>query len=236
MTIDGEPAAGDPRGGRWRPAAGHPLAVLDGLALGACQLGVLLGPKNNVGSTYFRLVLRDAAGREGEPYPALGLYNHGPFPAYNWVELIRYEPLISFGPERLDLRASGAEEPIFAALSSLVPPGGHLMVEYDSPGHAETARGLALGFPPAVTPLGYRLFQAGCRSFRDWYISEGGREGPRKLQGFKPLNEEARREKDGLLRREVEEFLGREALGAHQPLEAEARERGRRLLEALARG
>jgi len=194
---------------------------------------VFLGPKNNVGSIYFRLVLRDATGRDGEPNLALGLYNQGPFPAYNWLEIIRYEPVIALGPQRLDLRASGAEGPLFAALASLVPPGGHLMVEYDSPAQAETAQGLARGFPPAVTPLGYLLFQAGCRSFRDWYISEGGREGPRKLQGFVPLDEGVRREKSVLLRREVEAFLAGRALRAHEPLEAKAQERGRRVLAAL---
>ena len=66
---------------------------------------------------------------------------------------------------------------------------------------------LPLGSPPVVTPLGYRLFQAGVRSYRDWYISEGGREGPRKLQGFKPLNEEIAREKTAALLAEVQAVL-----------------------------
>ncbi len=234
MTDDGEPAAGHPRSSKWHPATGHILAALESLELGGYRVSVLLGPKNNVGSTYFRLTLSDAAGREGDPCPALGLYNQGSFPAYNWLELIRYEPVVEFGPRRLDLRSTGAEGRLFAALSALVPPGGHLMVEYDSPGHAETAGGLALGFPPVVTPLGYLLFQAGCRSFRDWYISEGGREGPRKLQGFKPLNEEVRKEKSDLLRQEVETFLARLSPRAPRPLEAAARERGRQVLAALA--
>ena len=78
------------------------------------------------------------------------------------------------------------------------------MVEYDSPFHEATARMLTLGYPPVTTPLGYRLFQAGVRSYRDWYIPEGGREGPRKLQGFKPLNEEIAREKTAALLAEVE--------------------------------
>ena len=53
------------------------------------------------------------------------------------------------------------------------------------------------------------MFGIGCRSYRDWYISEGGREGPRKLQGFMPLNEEVRREKENNLRAELTEFLSR---------------------------
>lgn len=233
MAGGTEAARGGQAGGKWRPPAGHALAALEGLALGPCRLAVLLGPKNNVGSTYFRLLLRDATGREGEPDVALGLHSSGPLPAYNWLELVRYEPAVTFGPTGFDLRASGAEGTLFAALSALVPPGGHLMVEYDSPAQTETARGLALGFPPAATPLGYLLFQAGCRSFRDWYISEGGREGPRKLQGFKPLDEAIAREKCDLLRREIESFLARGAPPAHGRLEAGARDRARRVLAAL---
>ena len=54
-----------------------------------------------------------------------------------------------------------------------------------------TARALAAGVPPVATPLGALLFDLGCGvAFRDWYISEGGREGPRKLQGFRATNEE----------------------------------------------
>jgi hypothetical protein len=65
-----------------------------------------------------------------------------------------------------------------------------------------------------TTPLGYRLFQAGVRSYRDWYIPEGGREGPRKLQGFKPLNDEISREKTAALVAEVNAVMaGAEAHG-----------------------
>jgi hypothetical protein len=85
-----------------------------------------------------------------------------------------------------DIRDGDNDRALFQMLAALVPPGGHLMVEYDSPFHEATARMLTLGYPPVTTPLGRRLFQAGVRSYRDWYISEGGREGPRKLQGFKP--------------------------------------------------
>lgn len=81
------------------------------------------------------------------------------------------------------------------------------MLEYDSPSQEATARILVLGYPPVTSPNGYRLFQAGVRSYRDWYISEGGREGPRKLQGFKPLSEEIAREKTTALLAEVEGVL-----------------------------
>ncbi len=65
------------------------------------------------------------------------------------------------------------------------------MAEYDSRPRTSTARALAAGVPPVATPLGALLFDLGCGvAFRDWYISEGGREGPRKLQGFRAASEE----------------------------------------------
>jgi len=91
---------------------------------------------------------------------------------------------------------------------------------------------LALGYPQVTSPLGYLMFLAGCRSYRDWYISEGGREGPRKLQGFKPLNEEIRREKEDQLRRELEALLARRD-DSHGEWGALARRLGRQVLDAL---
>ena len=73
---------------KWTLPGDHPLAALDGRRLGDHRLLVLLGPKNNVGSRYFRLFLVNPGGRLAEPPLALGLYGAGPFPAYNWVELI----------------------------------------------------------------------------------------------------------------------------------------------------
>jgi hypothetical protein len=38
---------------------------------------------------------------------------------------------------------------LMALLGELIPPGGHLMLEYESPRWASTARALNLGAPPA---------------------------------------------------------------------------------------
>lgn len=192
----------------WSLAGEHPLARLHGAALGGYRLIVLLGPRNNVGSRYFQLFLAAPDGRLSPPL-ALGLYNAGPFPAYNWIELTQYHAVLRFGDDVLDMADEGLDRTLFEMLSQFVPPGGHLMVEYDSPSQRATERVLTLGYPPATSPLGRLMFRAGCRSYRDWYISEGGREGPRKLQGFKPLNEEVRREKEAQLRRQLEELLSR---------------------------
>ena len=108
------------------------------------------------------------------------------------------------------------------------------MVEYDSPSQKASERVLTLGYPPVTSPIGYLMFQVGCRSFRDWYISEGGREGPRKLQGFKPWNNEITREKTEALHAELEGF--RLAPGAESEWRAQAERTARAVLEALGEG
>ncbi len=220
----------------WSLPGGHPLARLHGAPLALREdrhrLVVLLGPKNNVGSRYFQLFLADAGGHLASEPLALGLHNSGPFPAYNWIELMQYRAVQRFGGATLDLAVRGLDRPLFETLSQLVPPGGHMMVEYDSPSQRASERVLTLGYPQASSPLGYLMFRAGCRSYRDWYISEGGREGPRKLQGFKPLNEEIRREKEARLRRELEELLSR-TQDSHGQWGALARRNAREVLREL---
>ena len=225
-------AGPDPGAPKWQPPSDHPLARLHDAPLGPYRLTVLLGPKNAVGSRYFRLTLGHAEGASAEPDLAVGLFNSGPFPAYNWLELVRYQPLLRVGDITIDLPAQGLDEALFRTLSTVVPAGGHLMVEYDSPTQAETARALALGYPPAVSHLGHLLFRAACLSFRDWYISEGGREGPRKLQGFKPWSEKVAQEKAEALRRELGAFLARPVSPAAD-LDFACRQRAVSILAAL---
>lgn len=219
-------------GRQWSLPGEHPLALLHGGSLGRCWLVVLLGPKNNVGSRYFQLWLADG-GRLGDEPLAVGLHNAGRFPAYNWIELTQYRAVQQFGEEALDLAVEGLDGALFEMLSQFAPPGGHMMVEYDSPSQRASERVLTLGYPQASSPLGYLMFRAGCRSYRDWYISEGGREGPRKLQGFKPLNEEVRREKEQRLRDELEAFLSRGGADSRDEWGALARENAKRVLEEL---
>ena len=228
----------------------HPLGRLQGLPLGPYRLLALLGPKNNVGSRYSQLFLVDSAGSMSEEAVVFGLHNSGPYPGYNWAEVIRYDPSPRFRGEAAELRPAGPpgragrpgagrtglEEGLFQALADLVPAGGHLMVEYDSPAQKESERILGLGYPPVTSPLGYLLFRAGCRSFRDWYISEGGREGPRKIQGFKPLNEALAKERTEALRRQVEGCLAGPDRPQHGEYGRTARRLAEAVLEALAKG
>ena len=204
----------------WRPAPeaedvkNIPIAFLDGSPLGAFTMRVYLGPKNSVGATYFQFVIVDGSGRESQPV-LQGLCNTGEYPAYNWIEVAFFQPrvaLIATETARaafVDLREAGLEEPLFKRLADLLPPGGHLMVEYDSPEQEETRQGLERGFPPAVTPVGSLLFRVGCGlSFKDWYFAEGGSEGPRKLQGYKPASAEDARRWVRQAAEELEAFLG----------------------------
>ena len=129
--------------------------------------------------------------------------------------------------------ARGAEEAfqaeLVAALATLLPPGGYLMIAY---GDDETERGLKRRFPPAVTPLGKALLDAGCTWFKDWYYPEGWMEGGMKLQGNMPVSPEAREQGLAAVRAEVEEWLE----GAGRPADAEddvlerARARGQEIL------
>jgi hypothetical protein len=222
--------------GWWLPArADHPLGQLQGRALGPARLLVLLGPKNAVGACYFQAFLRLADGRSSSEPLLLGLHNSGRYPAYNWIDVIRYESSVAFERgETLDLAARRLDRRLFRLLGQLIPPGGHLMVEYESEGQRPSERMLALGVPPVATPLGYLFFLSGCgASFRDWYISEGGREGPRKLQGFKPLDAEDADRKARSLAEELRRFLARAPREEHRQWEGPARRLARRVLRRL---
>jgi hypothetical protein len=110
------------------------------------------------------------------------------------------------------------------------------MVEYDSPQRAETAQALAHTVPAIATPLGSLLFDLGYGAkFKDWQIAEGGAEGPRKLQAYKPLADEyASRWRDEAAA-DLRAFLSRNTNDVSEPVRA-ARERARHVLKQLERG
>lgn len=205
----------------WRRIAtgeGHPLGLLAGARLGRTRLDALEGPANPFGARYFALF-----SRRGHELLLLGLYHRGEYPAQNWVEMIAVSPRIAGSRRELSL---------FRHLGALVPPGGHLMVEYESPERGETARALGLGVPPSATPLGGLLFRAGCGvAFKDHYYAEGWREGARKLQGFKALNPEHARERAGGMAQALRDFLARKA---SSEIERKAQRRARRMLKLIA--
>ncbi len=196
--------------------AAHPLAALAGAPLGRYRLRVLTGPPTRTGAQTFGLRLAGPDGRMTQEPFLVGVFRPGRRPAETWVEVdwLDFKPVLvgtSGAGEPVDLDAEGLIEPLLARLAAVLPPGGSLMVEYANPRWQETARALALGVPPAATELGFLLIRAGCLGgFKDWYFAEGGWEGPRKLQAFRPdpaaVADRARR-----LLAELESFVRRPA-------------------------
>lgn len=218
----------------------HPLARLHGRRLDGQRIRVMLGPTSRFGARYFQLFLEDDTGATSLQPAVVGLQHSGPYPAYNWIEVAELNLQLSFpgGRDRpggtLDLSRDPGQQRLFDLLAETIPPGGHLMVEYDSPQQAATARSLARGVPPVATPLGALLFASGCgASFKDWDIAEGGREGPRKLQGFKPLHEDDARAKAARMARDLLTYLDSLPAHADNDLEREAARRTLETLEAL---
>jgi hypothetical protein len=171
----------------------HPLATIGSQPLAGREVGVLLGPKNRFGAEYFQVFVADEDPDSVVRQAIVGLHSAGHHAAHNWVEII------CFGDDVIHASSEGDGDQVrdgtclnlLQRVADAIPAGGHLMVEYDSPGQRETARALALGVPPAATQLGFLMYLVGCgATFRDWYFAEGGSEGPRKLQGSKPLNRE----------------------------------------------
>jgi hypothetical protein len=168
----------------------HPLQSLENHLLGRYRLH-LQGLKQLRFSGWrgFALALR---GREGvffQPPVVQGIYSAGGKDNVKpWMDITVSE-IIEGGPgRRINLSQQGLMHKLFQSLSELIPPGGHLMVSYEdeNPLHRETARALSAGVPPVLTPLGFLLFMSGFRLVKNWYLSEGGYEGPRKLWGEKP--------------------------------------------------
>lgn len=124
---------------------------------------------------------------------------HPSFKASEWVDM-NYRSEVSINNVLHSLAAAGSDVELFERLGKVIPPGGSMMVAYrmfygEEQIHRDTREALDMGIPPALTPIGYLMFRADCGwSFRDWYFAEGGREGPEKLQGFKPVSDMQRKE------------------------------------------
>jgi hypothetical protein len=188
----------------------HPLVQLEGKSLSDARLGVLFGPNNRYGARYFKLILKGEKDRLSQSI-LLGLYNSGKYPGYNWIEIISLSRHTQLDGQDIFISDINLQK-LLQYLSNLIPPGGHMMVEYESDEWEDTRLSLLCGIPPIATHLGFLLFKAGCGiAFKDWHFAEGGVEGPRKLLGFKALNEEHRRIRSVEMSKELTEFLKSEA-------------------------
>ena len=127
---------------------------------------------------------------------------------------------------------SAIEKELLSLFSESLTAGESLYVEYYA--DDESRRQLEGGIPPAASRVGYRLLDLGFTWFKDWYFPEGFMEGGQKLQGEKPLNDEARRRHVTSIRRGLTSFLEETAgLAEGEYYLATARDRAKHLLSTL---
>jgi len=141
----------------------------------------------------FKLYLQNPEGRLSREPVIKGIHSRGGKDGVKpWMDL-DYREELEFETEgtRLSLSEVELDHKLFKALGNIIPPGGHLMVSYEGRDkiHEETVKLLSLGVPPSITPLGWLIFMAGFQLIKNWYLAEGGFEGPRKLWGEKAPDE-----------------------------------------------
>ena len=207
------------------------LRELEGSRVGECHLSLgRVKSGRTREEAYFALYLSCPEGRSEKPVVE-GLYRRsGEGGVGSWVEF-RYRPAVTLqGGVVLDLEKASRTRELFLDLKGLVGPGGAFHVVYGAEPHPffrETERGLKLGFPPPLTPLGKVLWECGFRWFKDWYFPEGWLEGSMKLQATLPLDAMAASQREEEAWSEVRAFLRRVDEGMV--------ERGELLERALAR-
>lgn len=196
------------------------LTALEGLALGTYVLRLgEVQPLRWVEQVRFDVYLEEG-GRLSLAPAFSGVYSAGRPSLYvpGWIDGIFYDR-VGFAGAEVDLIAAGLEGPLMAALGQLIPPGGRMWLAYETfahegPIHQATRQALALSLPLLVTPLGYLLYLAGCWcALRDWYIPEGWREGPRKLQGNKPVDAAHARRRAAETVKVLQDFLSHPPAG-----------------------
>lgn len=206
------------------------LAAVDGAEVPGGRLQVHLGPRR-IGGRYARI---DLELDRGSQRFVQALFNDGPYPGQNWVEVFDLDlPPVLLGKDGWELELA----PYLGPVADAIPPGGHMMVEYEKELWQTTQKGLLAGIPPLAMPLGGLLFEVGCGdSFKDWYFPEGGQEGGRKLQGNKALSPDRAGEMAKKGAEELRAFLAAPVRG-DTDTDARARQDATRILEALrARG
>ncbi len=174
-----------------------------------------------------------------------GVYSRGGRWVKGWVEVGDYYPVVQFASGAsasitLDLSERRIDRQIFQLLSETIPGGGHFMfayeVSFDSALHRETQTSLLRGIPAVCTAQGGLLFWSGFRFVKDWYLAEGGHEGPRKLWGEKPSNDVEFRFFDQKTFFQLLEFLSRKPNAAAMGVELESRRRASEVLRELVLG
>jgi len=186
----------------------------------------------------FRLYIRDSRGALSEIPVIKGIYSIGGRDGVKpWMDLEYYEELDFFAEKEaknnLILSSNSLDRKLFKYLGCIIPPGGHLMVSYEGEQiiHSNTRKSLSIGIPPAVTPLGFLIIQGGFQLIKDWYLSEGGHEGPRKLWGEKAPDHTWAQTFYKKTAQQLRQFLDAENNLAYKELQEPAIKRSKEILE-----
>jgi len=225
------------------PAAKHIAAKFEGEVLKGADsrryrlvVSDLKPVRPRAGWLYIAIALINPGGQRSKTPLMTGIVSGGGRGVMPWFEC-RLNPAVEWPDgSTLDARACGLEAGLVNLIGKIIPPGGHLMVEYETAGQNETHAELLLRVPPAASYLGSLMFRAGFRGeFKDWYISEGGHEGPRKLQANKSPTATAARAAMRTHRTELTAFAKRSLPGnpADAAVVARAQARARTLLAEL---
>lgn len=187
------------------------LDALNDQPIGSYRLQVeKLGQTRFFDQQNFELYLIDSHANKSRSPIFRGLYNAGRPSIHvpTWIDGEFVEGENTAGPSVNALHPPSSVEsksPILTMtlaellaqkLGALIPRGGRFWLAYESfevEGELmrETRAGLLANIPLVTTPIGFLLFRAECwLGLRDWHFPEGGREGPRKLQGNKAVNSE----------------------------------------------
>ncbi len=188
----------------------------------------------------FRLYIRNSRGSLSSSPVIKGIYSAGGKDGVKpWMDLEYYEEL-KFVEEKetegsLTLNSNNLDRKLFKYLGNTIPKGGHLMVSYEGEQviHTSTIKSLSMGIPPAATPLGFLIFQGGFQLIKDWYLSEGGYEGPRKLWGEKAPDDAWTKAFNEKTAQQADWFLERNQNSAHGKLMEAAVQRSKEILEII---
>jgi hypothetical protein len=188
----------------------------------------------------FRLYIRDSHDALSR-FPVIkGIYSAGGKDGVKpWMDLEYYEELqfLEEGEAKnsLILSSQGWDRKLFIYLGNIIPPGGHIMVSYEGEQliHINTIKSLSMGIPPPATALGFLIFQGGFQFIKDWYLSEGGHEGPRKLWGEKAPDEAWAKTFYKNTAQQISQFLEIKQNLAHEELIEPAVQRSKGILEIM---
>jgi hypothetical protein len=159
-----------------------------------------------------------------------------------WLDLAYWEELEfkrnDMLIEKLSLSEKGLDHRLFRIIGDIIPPGGHMMVSYEgeNPIHINTVKSLGVRIPAAVTPLGYLLFRSGFHLIKNWYLSEGGFEGPRKLWAEKAPDSAWAETFYKRTAAEIESFLEKERRPELKALEEPALKRAKEIIKIIEMG